>query len=38
MSIFAIMPGWYAENFIRTFSKALIEKERKEVEEEAKKQ
>jgi 17beta-estradiol 17-dehydrogenase / very-long-chain 3-oxoacyl-CoA reductase len=38
MSIFAIMPGWYAENFIRTFSKALIEKEKKEVEGEAKKQ
>lgn len=38
MSTFGFMPGWYAENFIRTFSKEMIKKEQKEVEQEAKRQ
>lgn len=38
MYVFSTMPGWYAENFVRTFSKAFVEKEKKEMEEEAKKQ
>jgi 17beta-estradiol 17-dehydrogenase / very-long-chain 3-oxoacyl-CoA reductase len=36
MYIFSIFPGWYAENFIRTFSKQLIANEQREMEEEAK--
>ena len=38
MSVFSLMPGWYAENFVREFSKAFAKKEQKEIEEEAKRQ
>lgn len=38
MSLFSLMPGWYAENFVREFSKQFSKKEQKEMEEEAKRQ
>ena len=38
MSLFSILPGSFAENFVRNFSKQMIQKELKEIEEEAKKQ
>jgi 17beta-estradiol 17-dehydrogenase / very-long-chain 3-oxoacyl-CoA reductase len=38
MTIFDYFPGWYAEKFVRDFSKQVIEGELKEMEEEAKKQ
>jgi short-subunit dehydrogenase len=33
MSIFALFPGWYAENFIRNFTKQIAAKELREIEE-----
>lgn len=38
MSLFGLLPESFAENFVRNFSKQMIEKERKEMEEEAKRQ
>ncbi|KAF4549368.1 Very-long-chain 3-oxoacyl-CoA reductase-like protein [Elsinoe fawcettii] len=38
MSVFSIMPGWYAENFIRKLSKEMAEKEKKDIEQEARAQ
>jgi hypothetical protein len=38
MTTFALLPGSFAENFVRNFSKQMIEKERKEMEEDAKRQ
>lgn len=38
MTLFAYMPGWFAESFVRDFSKAMVAKEAKEMEEEAKRQ
>jgi hypothetical protein len=37
MPIFDHFPNWYAEKFVRDFSKQVIEGELKEMEEEAKK-
>ena len=38
MSLFATLPESFAENFVRNFSKTMIEKEKKEMEAEAKRQ
>jgi len=38
MSLFATLPESFAENFVRNFSKTMIQKELKEVEEETKRQ
>ena len=38
MSLFGLFPESFAENFVRNFSKQMIEKEKKEMEEEAKRQ